>query len=276
VNWQYHKRMLTRRFVAALILWFMNSTSAVAENDLNNPQKVARTIENLNWITEEYPPFNYRHPETGEITGIAVEVLLKIFNKLGVSKENLNFKIYPWARGYHKVLNDPGTALFLTTYTMDRLQKMKFVGPVAPNVIAVIAPISSQLSIKFPEDLNRLHIGVVREDIGEQLLISQGVKPGSIDRLNSGLSMMKKLAAGRIDAVAYSHATTQLLFKAANINSNEYEIIHVLKKSTMGYAFHNSTDDRILEPIRKALHELIEDGVLSDLQVKYGLKSANE
>ncbi|MEH6443265.1 MAG: transporter substrate-binding domain-containing protein [Oceanospirillaceae bacterium] len=257
-------------------LWFMVGASAVAESDLNNSKAVARTIENLNWITEEYPPFNYRDPKTAEVTGMAVEVLLKIFAKLGVSKTKVNFKIYPWARGYHKVLNDAGTALFLTTYTMDRLQKMKFVGPVVPNVIAVIAPKSNQLSIQFAKDLNRLKIGVVREDIGEQLLISQGVKPGSIDRLNSGLSMMKKMAAGRIDAVAYSHATTQLLFKTANINPNEYEIIYVLKNSTMGFAFHNSTDASVLEAIRKALYELTVDGTLSDIQVKYGLKSANE
>ena len=254
----------------------MISASAVAGNDLSDPKQVIRAIEDLNWITEEYPPFNYRDPKTGQITGVTVEVLLRIFTKLGISSENINLKIYPWARGYHKVLNDPGTVLFSTTYTMERLQKMKFVGPVAPNVVAIIAPKSSQLSINSLADLNRLKIGVVRDDIGEQLLISQGVKPESIDRLNSGLSMVKKLASGRIDAVGYAHATTQLLFKTANINPDEFEIVQVLKFSTMVYAFHKSTDGRILEPIRKALDELIVDGTLADIQAKYGLKESNE
>jgi polar amino acid transport system substrate-binding protein len=153
---------------------------------------------------------------------------------------------------------------------------MKFVGPIAPNIVAVITPKSSNLVINSIEDLNQLSIGVVRDDIGEQLLISQGVKPEAIDQLNSGLSMVKKLASGRIDALGYAHATTQLLFKTAHINPDDFEIIHVLKSSTMGYAFHSSTGEQILEPMRKALKELDVDGTLANIQIKYGLKEANE
>ena len=40
----------------------------------------------------------------------------------------------------------------------------------------------------------------------------------------------------------------------------------------MGYSFHNSTDARILEPIRKALDELIVEGTLAEIQASYGLK----
>jgi polar amino acid transport system substrate-binding protein len=249
---------------------------AVAKEELNDTEQAIRILENLNWITEEYPPFNYQDPNTGEISGAAVEILSQIFRKLGISIDNINLKIYPWARGYHMVLNEPETVLFSTTYTPDRLKKMKFVGPIAPNVVAVIAPKSSKLSIKSAADLNQLKIGVVRDDIGEELLIAQGVKPESIDRLNSGLSMVKKLASGRVDAVSYAHATTQLLFKTAGINSNDYEIILVLKSSSMGFTFHKSTDEYILEPMRKALKELEADGTITEIQAKYGLKVAND
>jgi polar amino acid transport system substrate-binding protein len=88
--------------------------------------------------------------------------------------------------------------------------------------------------------------------------------------------MVKKLASGRIDAIAYAHATTQLLLKTADINPDNFEIIHILKSSTMGYTFHNSTNERILEPMRKALKELDIDGTLADIQAKYGLKIVNE
>jgi polar amino acid transport system substrate-binding protein len=254
----------------------MICTSVFAKQDLSDPKQVIQTIENLNWITEEYPPFNFRDPNSGEITGEAVEGLSQIFIKLGNSRKNINFKIYPWARGYNNVLNNPGTVLFTTTFTQERLKKMKFIGPIAFNLVAVIAPKSSQLSIEFTEDLNKLKIGVVRDDIGEQLLISRGVGLEAIDQLNSGLSMVKKLASGRIDAISYAHATTMLLFEAANINPDEFEIIHILKFSTMGYAFHKSSDERILEPMRNALNTLINDGTLAKLQAKYGLKVTNE
>ncbi|MFT7491986.1 MAG: polar amino acid transport system substrate-binding protein [Pseudohongiellaceae bacterium] len=247
-----------------------------AENDLGNHQQIAHMLESLNWVTEEHPPFNYRDPITGEISGAAVEVLLQIFRKIGVASDRINLKIYPWARGYYKVLNDPGTVLFSTTYTPDRLAKMKFVGPMAPNVVAVIALKSRNLVINSHVDLNRLRIGVVRDDIGEQLLLSQGVETKAIDQLNSGLGMVKKLASGRIDAVAYPHAATQFLFKTASINSDDFEIIHVLKSSAMGYAFHSSTDEYILEPMREALRDLDLDGTLTKIQIKYGLKTTDE
>jgi ABC-type amino acid transport substrate-binding protein len=88
--------------------------------------------------------------------------------------------------------------------------------------------------------------------------------------------MVKKLASARIDAISYAHATTMLLFEAANINPDEFEIIDILKFSTMGYAFHKSSDERILEPMRNALNTLINDGTLAKLQAKYGLKVTNE
>jgi polar amino acid transport system substrate-binding protein len=276
MRWPHPQKTPIERFVAVLLLWMMISASVIADNHLTDPKQLARVLESLNWITEEYPPFNYRDPKTGDISGMAVETLSLIFAKLGVSSENITFKLYPWARGYHNVLNDHGTVLFSTTYTTERVAKMKFVGPIAPNVVAVIAAKSSQLSVKSIEDLNQLKIGVVRDDIGEQLLISRGVKPHAIDRLNSGLSMVKKLASGRIDAVAYAHATTQILFNTVNINPEEFEIIFILQASYMGYAFHKSTDERILEPMRKALDELINDGTLAQLQTKYGLKPTND
>lgn len=276
-NGKHRQKPPITTLLALLVCWMMISTPLVAANDdLGDHQQVINSIEKLNWITEEYPPFNYKDPKTGEITGVAVEVLSHIFSKIGIPSGNIKLKIYPWARGYHKVLNDPGTALFSTTYTADRLQKMKFVGPVVPNIVAVIAAKSRHLSIGLPKELNRLKIGVVRDDIGEQLLISQGVDPDAIDQLNSGLSMVKKLASGRIDAVAYAHATTLLLFKMANINSDDFEIIHILKESTMGYAFHHSTDAIVLEPIRNALDQLIIEGTLQKILTKYDLKATNE
>jgi len=271
VNFIYRKNSPIEIFFLVLILWFAVSTTAVAEDDLSDPAQVIQKIKNLNWITEEYPPYNYIDPKTAKITGFSVELLLKIFAKLGISSQDLDLTINPWARGYHKVINIPGTALFSTTYALNRLKKMKFIGPIAPHIIAVIAPKSSQLLISSPLQLNRLKIGVVRDDIGEQLLIKQGLKAESLDRLNSGLSMVKKLASGRIDAVGYSHATTLLLFRTANINPDDFEIIHILKHSAMGYTFHNSTDVKVLETISKVLDELSMDGTLVKLQTKYGL-----
>jgi polar amino acid transport system substrate-binding protein len=271
-----HQKISIFQFLQILLLSLLISSPAVAEQDLSDPLQLIQAIENLNWITEEYPPFNYRDPNTGKITGASVEVLMQIFAKLGIKSGSINLKLYPWARGYHKVLNDTGTALFSTTYTQERLQDMKFLGPIVTNLFAVIALKSRQLNIESVEDLDQLKISVVRDDVAEQLLVKQGVKPEAIDQLNSGLGMVKKLASGRVDAIAYSFVTTLNLFQQAKINPDDFEIIYILQQSNMGFAFHNDTDARILEPMRKALDELIIDGTLAKILSKYSLKSHND
>jgi len=273
MNFGYTQKFNLIRTLFALVLFIMVSHNAHADNDLNDPKQIISAIENLNWVSEEYPPFNYQDPKTGEITGVGVELLFKIFDKIGVSRDNIDLKIYPWARGYDQLLNDPQTALFSTTYSEKRLKEMKFVGPIAMNIVAVIAPKFSNLSIESVDDLNKLKIGVIRDDIGEQLLLSAGVKPKLLDQLNSGLSIVKKLDSGRIDAMSYAHATSQILFKKADIDINKFEIVHVLKYSNMGYAFNNAVDDRILTLMRKALDELTADGTVAELQMKYGLEN---
>jgi len=272
MNFGYIRKFNLIKILFTLVLFVLVSHNTHAANDLNDRKHIISAIENFNWVSEEYPPFNYKDPKTGEITGVGVEILFKIFDKIGVSREKINLKIYPWARGYDQLLNDPQTALFSTTYSEKRLKQMKFVGPIAMNIVAVIAPKFSNLSIESVDDLNKLKIGVIRDDIGEQLLLSAGVKPRLLDQLNSGLSVVKKLDSGRIDAISYAHATSQILFKKANIDISKFEIIHVLKYSNMGYAFNNAVDERILTLMRKALDELVADGTVAELQMKYGLE----
>jgi polar amino acid transport system substrate-binding protein len=271
-----NQKISTFQYLQLFLVALLLGNPAIAEQDLSDPSQVIQAIKGLNWITEELPPFNYKDPDTGEITGASVEVLRQIFTKLGIKKDSINLNLYPWARGYHKVLNDPGTVLFSTTYTQERLQDMKFLGPVVANLFAVIALKSRQLNIESVEDLDQLKISAVRDDVAEQLLVKQGVKPDAIDQLNSGLGMVKKLASGRVDAIAYSFVTTLSLFQQANINPDDFEIIYVLQQSNMGFAFHNDTDARILELMRKVLDELIIDGTRAKILSKYSLKSPND
>jgi ABC-type amino acid transport substrate-binding protein len=104
LKWKFRQNNSSKNLLALLFLWVMiDSSAADAESNLGDPKQVVSVLENLNWITEEYPPFNYGDTDTSEISGAAVEILLKIFSKLGVSSNNVDFKIYPWARSYHKV-----------------------------------------------------------------------------------------------------------------------------------------------------------------------------
>ncbi len=232
-------------------------------------EEARQKIEEMYWMTEQYPPYNYRDDKDGQLKGITVDILMEMFKKIGVNKPRKDLKILPWARSYDYLLKKPGTALFSTTYTVERLQLFKFVGPIIPTQISIIAHKRKGLKDVSVEDMNKLRIGVVRDDIGDQLIQALGVKDRAVKRKSAADSMVKMLHAGRLDAIAYAEDIAKFQFKVTGIDPNQYETVYVLQKSHMGYTFHKSTDPRILEPLRKALDELRADGTVDKIYAKY-------
>ncbi|HCR18015.1 MAG TPA: hypothetical protein DIU35_11080 [Candidatus Latescibacteria bacterium] len=92
------------------------------------------------------------------------------------------------------------------------------------------------------EALNKLQIGVIRDDIGDQLIRAAGVDGKIIKPKSSAYNMVQMLYKGRLDTIAYAEDIARYQFKLAGIDPNLYESIYVLQKSHMGCTFHKSTD----------------------------------
>ena len=234
-----------------------------------------RKIESLYWMTEEYPPFNYVDTSDGQLKGITVDVLMAMFERAGVGLTRDDLHVLPWQRSYQTVLEEPNTVLFSTTYTMERLERLRFVGPIIPTRVSVIAPIEARLTIASVADLNALNIGTIHDDVGDQLIRSLGVSEGMIRSIPTPQGMVKMLAAGRLDAIAYAEDVARYQFSLAGIDPSEFETVHVLKQSHMGYSFHRDTDPRVLEPLRRALDELRTDGSVDRIYNHYLNKPAS-
>ena len=142
--------------------------------------------------------------------------MIEVFKKVGVQLTREDLKVLPWARSYYeKLLDTPGTALFSMTYTEERLKNFQFVGPIIPTQVLIIAPVAKHLKVADAADLKALKIGVIRDDIGDQLVRAFGAE----------------------DIAKYQ-------FILAGMDPKEHESVHVLQKSYMGHAFHKSTDPR--------------------------------
>jgi polar amino acid transport system substrate-binding protein len=220
-------------------------------------------------MTEQYPPYNYEDEKDGQLKGITVDILMEMFKKVGVSKTREDLEILPWPRSYKMLLEKPGTALFSTTYTDERLRLFKFVGPIISTRVSLIADKGKALQITSIAQINDLSIGVIRDDIGHQLIRALGVDDEAIKYSNHAKNMVRKLDKGRIDAIAYAEDIARYQFKLAGIDPNRYEAVYVLKDSYMGYAFHKSTDQRVLDSLGQALDELRRDGTVSRIHAKY-------
>ncbi len=255
-----------KRLLAVIVL--LSSSGSLGQT---SPELLEK-IDAIDWMTEQYPPFNYVDEEDGQLKGITVDILVEMFKKVGAKTTRQDLRVLPWARGYKALLEKPGTALFSTTYTFERLQQFKFVGPVIPTRVSVIADATSKIDAL--DDLNELKIGTVRDDVGDQLIRTLGVADRAIEQSHSAYNLVQMLAKGRLDAIVYAEDIARYQFARAGIDSRRYETVLVLKNSHMGYAFHNSTDPRVLEPLRKSLDELRADGTVDRIYSSY-IRSLN-
>ena len=81
----------------------------------------------LEYLTEEYPPYNYSDPQ-GQPTGLAVDLLQMIWQHSGVTPQPV--RILPWARGYYLLTQKPNVVLFSTARTEAREDLFKWVCPI--------------------------------------------------------------------------------------------------------------------------------------------------
>lgn len=251
------------RFAASLaILLLANSALATG------PRDAAKKLEALHWYSEEYPPYNFAGKD-GVPTGMAVDILMAAFKRIGVKTSAEELQIIPWNRSYKFIQRRPGTALFSMTYTPERLKIMKFVGPSVPSNISIIAPKASEIDAKDAGDLIDLTIGVVRDDIGDQLVRNLALSDGAVKRKNSLRQLLYLLDAGRIDAVAYSTDVFNYSIQSQKLRVADYEEIFVLKHGKLGYAFYKDTPDEVLEPLQNAIDEMRAEGMIDKIIARY-------
>jgi polar amino acid transport system substrate-binding protein len=232
-------------------------------------EAAARALEEITWITEQYPPFNFRDPEDGQIKGICVDILLALFDTLGVRKTREDMTILPWARGYQVVLEKPGTAIFSMTDTEERRNLFRLVGPVAPTQVSLLAKKSRKLKVESIADMNGLRIGVIRDDVGDQLIRKLGLSSKAIHTKAAADNIVRMLFRDRLDAIAYADDIARHHTKLAGLDPSELESVYVLMKSHMTYAFHRSTDPAVLKVLQTALDGLRVDGTVDRIRDQY-------
>ena len=225
----------------------------------------AQTFGDIRFVTEDYPPYNMM--VKNELKGISVDLLMKVGGLLKSNLKNDDISLFPWARSYKIALKEKNTCLFATTRSSSRENLFKWVGPIAPNRISVFALKQRGIKVKDVKDLMGYRIGVVRNDIGHQLAQKNGLMDTQAVTLN--VSNMRKLKRGRIDVWIYDENVAKWQIKLNGYSSDEFEVVYVLEKSDLYYAFNKNTSDKIVKDFQKALDQLKTDGTHQKILNKY-------
>ncbi len=227
----------------------------------------ASSLNDLNYITEVYPPFNYE--EQGRLTGIAIDVLESATQAVNDPIKRENVQLQPWARGYAAALETPNTVLFSMTRTEARDNLFKWAGPIVESRVVIWAPKARNIQISSPSDLSNYRVGVVREDIGEQLLRNLQVSASAIRPSASPEMVARQLDANRIDLWAYGDNVGAFIMREQNIDPDLYEIVYVLHESQTYFAFHNATPDHYIDKLQNGINLIRESGKLDEIVASY-------
>ncbi|EWH02133.1 substrate-binding periplasmic protein [Halomonas sp. BC04] len=229
------------------------------------PAPASAGLDELTFITEEYPPYNYKHGE--RLEGLSIETLERIFEETATPLSRDDIHYLPWARGYETALTDPATVLFSTTRTEQRESLFQWVGPIATDRVTLIARRDSGIELDSLDDLmtGTYRVAVIREDIGAQRLQEAGIPSDQLHLAMSNVSALKMLERGRVDLWAYGEDVAFWLMEEHNLPIADFMSVLTISKSDLYYALHRDTDPDLVARMQTALDALRRRGELGNI-----------
>jgi len=237
---------------------------------LTTPFIFAQPINDLNFTTENYPPYNFK--ENKKLQGISIDLLDQIFKNLNSKQSINNIPILPWARAYNYTLNNKNNVLFSMTRTKKREKLFKWVGPITNTRIVLFAKKSKNIKIKSFQDIKKNKIGTVNNDIGEQILHKMKIDQKQIYQV-SGINSLERLLLmlqrDRIDLLCYEETVIKWELKKIGLKISDFETVCKIEEAELYYAFHKDTPDEIINKLQNTLDKIKDNGKYQIIIDKY-------
>ncbi len=186
------------------------------------------SLQQLTFFSESYPPANYL--ENKMPRGYSVDVLRQAASIVGTNIKDEQIVIQPWPRSYRATLTHDDAALFSTTRTEHREHLFQWAGPIADIKAVVMARVDSDIVINDPIDMANYRIGVIRDDVGEQMLLDLGVPREAMQEANYVTQLAEQLMKKRIDLLAYDESAALWFTSQAGLDPKLFKTVYILKE----------------------------------------------
>jgi len=217
--------------------------------------RLAAGTESLRFVTEEVAPINMAGPGTGEIQGIATEVIGRAMTE---SRLSYTVSLYAWARSYEMALKNRDTCVFSASRTEERENLFKWVGPLVKDRWVLFGRIDGPAPASV-EDARGHSIGGHYDSASSRYLKALGFQ---VDEVSDFHSNMKRVAARRLD-----YAVSGLLGGSYAI-AHDKELSDVvpvlfLKDIEMYLACNKSVPDRVTDRLNAIIARMTADGTVA-------------
>jgi ABC-type amino acid transport substrate-binding protein len=211
----------------------------------------------IRWYTEDYPPISFKY--NGQTYGVAYDILKEAYAQLGWQLNAQNITVAPWPRVYKSIIDNSRACAFTVAYTKKRALLFNYAGLVLPNTIALIAHKDSDISKAQIKSNHDLKFGVVKNDIGHQMLLEYGIPEERFVYLKTGLELVRMIDYKRVDLIAYGDEITRFHFQQAQIDPSNYIVIMPLYDSKLGYACNKKVSTEHLKQLDITIKKVIEN-----------------
>ncbi|ONF44509.1 transporter substrate-binding domain-containing protein [Marinobacter lutaoensis] len=246
------------------LLWFASLVVVLA--GMSAP---ALSSEKLYLYTENFPPYNmsatgraFEH-NGDQIDGLCTEMVKAILHNTDL---DYVMKLRNWDYGYNRALNKPNHGIFCTTYTEERANKFKWVGPLTTNLWTVFAAPGVDLKMDSLEDARGMLFGGYRNDVMTNYLLERGF---NVSALDSDDLNPKRLELGQIDLWIADRLAGPYFASQQDVEG----IVPVFSFNPVELylAINPQTSDEIVNKLKEGLKQVHESGMYQAIQTKWGL-----
>jgi polar amino acid transport system substrate-binding protein len=214
----------------------------------------AISAKDLTYITEQFPPFNYQ--EDGKLKGISVELLETAWQKMGEDLNRSAIAVLPWTEGYKRTIEENNTVLFTVGRIPEREELFKWAGPIGSSWYVLLAKTEKNINVTTPEDLKKLKIGAIEDDLAIQLLSDKGVPKEDLVLEKTSEPIIDMLKNGSIDAWAYNDVTGIWQLQKFGEKASDYKVVYVFGSSDGYLAFNKGVPDSLVQSFQESLDSI--------------------
>lgn len=234
----------------AVFACLVGSSFASAADAQNLPvAQAAASPEQISYLTEDYPPSNF--VENGQLKGYAADLLKAMWRQMRVPLQPI--EVTNWARAFHQLETTPNTMLFATSRTTERENKFLWVGPIYQNRYVLIGRAERKYELSTPLDAAKYRVGVIRDDIGQKLLVEAGLNEAKLEKVADFRQLVKMLKADRIDLICASNTVLPTFVSYGDFKATDLQQVITVKESALYYAFNKETNPLLVERFQSAL-----------------------
>lgn len=219
------------------------------------PHAHSQTLSQLTYLADDSPPLNYL--DKGELKGKAVDLLERTTRLAGAPVSRSDVQVLPWARAYRDTLSGPGRVLFSVYRMPERENLFKWAGPIDENRLVLVAKKARKISLSSLQELNFYTVGAQREDAAEHYLRKLDLETMVVTLTVLPKQAAKMLDTGRIDIWAAGEGGVWSNLAATGLNPADFEIVGVLHRFELYFAFSRDVDDALVQQFQSALNRVI-------------------